>query len=475
MDVARCGYPVNSRGRTTVPDTPLTFDPSEPSTQIEALLTAIASKPAASAGMRAMTQRQTEFASPLAAKLTGIALDQNGRDFADQVLDTYWSDEPRSQEALRSASTDREVIIGSGVHAAVYAAVRVLSGYPKPLVLERDERPGGTFAMTGRPTFYLNSRNRPGTAGQAGDQGASLNYLPGAPIQAAEVSMVEYQTNTDLAFVIRLTLAQFADLVPNAKVLSVARDGTGVEIEIEDRDRLRAGRVIDARGLGDPVDQDVANGTTILTFPQFMGRMGGIWPLRGLRRVAVIGGGDAAKCAVESLLGIAPQPFMAAAALDHVDRIDWYSDALPTTCEEWQAQIRGRYQAIGRYLRPDRFGVRRLTVVERRATPIALPNLGLVDGRTYDLVVVCTGNRETDIDGLDVGDFDAYTIGDRNVVARLHYNLPAFRIGPHARLPYTAQERADGVADIAANAVSIWRTASKTAALAATLSPVTPD
>jgi len=287
--------------------------------------------------------------------------------------------------------------------------------------------------------------------------------------------MAEYQTNTDLAFVIRLALAQFADVVTNAKVLSVARDETGVEIDIEDRGPLYAGRVIDARGLGDPVDQDVANGTTILTFGQFMRRMGGIWPLRGLRRVAVIGGGDSAKCAVESLLGIAPQPFMAAAALDRLERVDWYSDALPTTCDGWQQQIRGRYQAIGRYLRPDRFGVRRLAVVERRATPITLPNLALVDGRTYDLVVVCTGNRETDIDGLNVEAFDEYPIGDRNVVASRHFDLPAFRVGPHARLPYTAQERADGVADIAANAVSIWRTASKTAALAATLGAVTPD
>jgi hypothetical protein len=99
----------------------------------------------------------------------------------------------------------------------VYAAVRVLCGYPKPLVLERDERAGGTFAMTARPTFYLNSRNRGGGAGLAGDQKSSLNYLPGAPIQAANVSMMEYQTNTDMAFVIRLALAQFADVVTNAK------------------------------------------------------------------------------------------------------------------------------------------------------------------------------------------------------------------------------------------------------------------
>ncbi len=440
------------------------FEPFEPSTQIESLLTAVALRQAASEGMRAMMQRESEFPTPVAAKLTGIALDPYGREFADQVLDAYWSDEQRQQDALRSSSTDREVIIGSGFHAAVYAAIRVRSGYPKPLVLERNERAGGTFAMTARPTFYLNSRNRAGSAGLAGDQRASLNYLPGAPIQAANVSMVEYQTNTDMAFVIRLALAQFADVVTNAKVLSVSRDGTGLEIEIDDRDPLLAGRVIDARGLGDPDNQDVANGTTILTFPQFMARMASMWPLRGVRRVAVVGGGDSAKCGVESFLGIAPQPFMAAAALDSVDRIDWYSDELPTTCEDWQQQIRGRYQAIGRYLRPDRLGVRRLNVLGRR-----------VDGRTYDLVVLCTGNQETTIDGLDLGSFDEYAIADANVVAREHYNLPAFRVGPHARLPFTAQEREDGVADITANAVSMFRTATKTAALAATLRAVTRD
>src|SRR2546430_1094888 len=203
--------------------------------------------------------------------------------------------------------------------------------------------------------------------------------------------------------------------------------------------------------------------------------MAGMWPLRGVRRVAVVGGGDSGKCTVESLLGIAPQPFMAAAALDRVERIDWYSEQLPATCESWQERIRGRYQAIGRYLRRDRFGVQRLTVVDRRARPVALPGTGLVDGRTYDLVVLCTGNRETDIGGLDFGSFDEYAIPDAKVVARQHYNLPAFRVGPHARLPFTAQEREDGIADIAANAVSMFRTATKTSALAATLPAVTRD
>ena len=454
-----------------MPDTPLMVDPAQPSAPIESLLTAIAVKPGASEGMRAITQRESEFPSALAAKLTGIALDPTARAYADEVLDAYWSDEPGQQETLNSSSTNREVIVGSGFHAAVYAAVRVLSGYPKPLVLERAARAGGTFAMTARPTFYLNSRNRAGSAGLAGDQKAALNYLPGAPIQAANVGMREYQTNTDMAFVIRLALAQFADVVTNTTVLSVTREGTGVEIEVVDRSPLLAGRVIDARGVGDPSSQDVANGRTILTFPQFMARMAGMWPLRGVRRVAVVGGGDSAKCAVESLLGIGPQPFMAAAALDSVELIDWYADDLPTTCDRWQQQIRGRYQAIGRYLRPDRL----LTVVGRRARPVALPGAGLIDGRTYDLVVVCTGNQETDIDGLDYASFYEYEAPDDNVVAREHYTLPAFRVGPHARLPFTGRERDDGIADIPENAVSMFRTATKTAALAATLPALTQD
>ncbi|WP_203919714.1 hypothetical protein [Rugosimonospora africana] len=449
---------------------PLMFAPSAP---IESLLTAVALKPTASEGMRAMMERQSEFASPLQAQLTGIALDPYGREFADQALDDYWSDEPRKQDLLRTSSADREVVIGSGFHSAVYAATRVLSGYPKPLVLEREERVGGAFAMTARPTFYLNSRNRGGSGGLAGDQGASLNYLPGAPIQAANVSMTEYQANTDMAIVIRLTLAQFADVVTRANVLSVDGDDTGVQFDVDGCGLPRAGRVVDARGLGDPGDQECANGTSILSFRQFMRRMADRWPLRGVRRAAVIGGGDSAKCAVESLLGIAPQPFMAAAALDRVERIDWYTDALPTTCDGWQEQIRGRYQAIGRYLRPDRFGVRRLNVVARRAQPVALPGMALIDGRTYDLVILCTGNRETDIDGLDLGSFDEYETADGSVVARRHFDLPAFRIGPHTRLPFTQRERADGIADITANAVSMFRTATKTAALAATLRPVT--
>ncbi|MFI5916483.1 hypothetical protein [Dactylosporangium sp. NPDC051541] len=446
----------------------------EPSAQITDVLSTVNTRLATGPGLQALRQRAAEFPDPLTASLTGIALDPAARDIAEQLLDRTWSDEQRRQEILGFSPTDREVIIGSGIHAAVYAAVRVLRGHPRPLVLERADRAGGTFAMTARPTFRLNSRNRPGGAGLAGDQGANLNYLPGAPIQAANVSMAEYQTNVDLALVIRLTLAQCADVVTGTEVRAVSSAASGVEIEFTNRNPLFAGRILDARGLGDPAGQDLADGTTILTFAQFMQRMAGTWPLRGVHRAAVVGGGDAGKCAVESMLGIAPQPPMAAAALDHVERIDWYADNLPTTCTAWPDRVRGRYQAIGRSLRPDRFGAQRLYVLQRRARPIPLPGAALIDGRSYDLVVLCTGYRETPIEGLRAGYFERYDTGELDggdgvTIATKHELLPAFRIGPHAGLPFTDRERSDGVADISDNAASIFRTASNTATLAAVL------
>jgi hypothetical protein len=166
---------------------------------------------------------------------------------------------------------------------------------------------------------------------------------------------------------------------------------------------------------------------------------------------------------------------MAAAVLDQVERVDWYSTELPRTCEGWQETVRGRYQAIGRFLRPDRFGVSRLAVVNRTVRPLALPGSGLIEGRAYDLIVMCTGNRETDIDGLSIGDYDQYSTDSGEIVARRHYSIPAFRVGPHAQLPFTRREELDGIADIDANAVSIFRTATKTAALAATLPAVAQD
>jgi hypothetical protein len=59
-------------------------------------------------------------------------------------------------------------------------------------------------------------------------------------------------------------------------------------------------------------------------------------------------------------------------------------------------------------------------------------------------------------------------------VARKHVGWPVYRVGPHARLSFTDVEYTTGIADTPANAVSMFRTGPKTAALAASL-PGTDD
>lgn len=427
------------------------------------------------APVQTMMERANDFASPLEAQLTGIAMDTAARGRLDLALSETWEPQPESFTITGRPIYD-EVIIGSGFHAAVYAAARVLSGFNRPLVLERSDRVGGVFAAPNGPAFYLNSRNRPGGLGLAGDQGVNLNYLPGAPIQTANLSNGEYQTNDDMAFIIRLTLAMYADVMSGFDVESIDSGFDGGESSTlrarDGRSALSRRRIIDARGLGGS-RQDAAtkvDGVRVVPFDAFMRRMADAWPLRGVRRAAVIGDGDAARCALESLLGVGPQSPMTAPAMDQVERVDAYGVTLQTDCTDWKSRERGRYAKLAPALRPDRFGVRRLNVVNERATAVWAPTTPLVNGRAYDLVVLATGNTVAGIDGMP-SPFDSrdFTIGNELVVAKQFFDRPVFQVGPKADLPFSDAEFNRGVSEIENNRVAMFRLASKTAALAAAL------
>lgn len=416
-------------------------------------------------GMETMAEREAEFNSPLEATLTGIALDPLARGVAKQYLDEYWSNVD-VRRTLGSHPTDGEIIIGSGFHAAVYAATRVRMGFPKPLVLEADSRVGGTFARAGRPTFYLNSRNRPGGPGIAGDINSSLNHLPGGIVQATNVSMAEYPTDDDMAFVVRATLAQYATVVPGVTVTDIDSDEDGNALEVAGYGQtLFGGRIISARGLGNSSTPDGERPSPyLMSFNEFRQHLANPWPMRGLLRVAVVGDGDSAKCAVEAFLGQGPLPYMACSALDYVERIDWYGPGLPIDCSDWARSQRGRYQAIGRHLRADQFGVSRLNVFNNNAYPVALSDSAVIDGRSYDLVVRCIGNDRTPLGPFGLA---SYITGGQQVA--LYNGNGLFVVGPNADLPFAASERERYVLATENNRASMFRLGTKTAMLAATL------
>lgn len=438
----------------------------EPSPNVERLIFQLSKDKSMSEGMRTMMERKSEFPNLMAAQLTGIMLDPYSAEAADETLDRIWRLGKAS--LLRRSEPVDEVIIGSGFHAATYSAIRVLSGFPKPLVIEQSDRVGGVFAYS-RPVFYLNSRTRKGGLGSSGDSGSNLNYLPGAPIQSSNLAVGEYQTNQDMARVIRLTLAQYANVIPGEQVFAVE------ESEEEDFFALQTGsgvitarRIIDARGLGQSKDKQLSNGKTIITFEQFMERMTQKWPLRGIKRAAVLGAGDSARCAIESLLGLAPSPMMGS-FLDSVERVDVYGN-IPSSFDSWCNSERPRYRAIGQFLKPDKYGVSKLRVFRKRETPIDIPGSPSVAGKAYDLIVLCTGNSLPVINGLNSNqDFVTYRSVTGMPLCLKNFDQDVYRIGPAANLGFTLEETEDGIDRIRNNRVAMFRLASKTATLATQL------
>lgn len=449
-------------------------------------------------GIKAMQERRAEFASGPEMILAGIAMLPESRAMLNRRLDEAWAAYREAYFQYRGDGYNRdivpEVIIGAGVHAAAYCSARVAAGYPKPLVLERSTRVGGAFAVSEAPSFYLNSRNRPGLPGLP-NRGQALNVILGAPVQMAALSGLQFQPNTDMSYVVRCALAENARVLVNAEVTGCESTGNGTfSIYLASGEAFKARRVIDARGLGDSNAAGVADGKRIMTFQQFAARMDTAFPLRGMRRIAVLGAGDSAFCTVEAAMGSGPDGSRIVTALDYVESVDLYGPGLPRDCDSWRKTQRGRYQDIAGYLptpvrdvRPtDTFDNRgnrvyaatssgkpaRVNVFDRRAACTPTTGAVIVGTNTYDMAVLATGNTLKDIPGAPsrMSQFRPADSDDAEPIAtRDRYDTEYYRVGPAAELPFSSAEERTGIAVIAANRVAMFRLTPRTAALATTL------
>lgn len=413
------------------------------------------------AGMDMMMERAGEMGSVYAAQLAGLYLEPSARRMTDEMITDYWK--------LRSSPVDysQEVIIGAGIHAAIIAAIRVRLGFGRPLVLDMApaDRAGCaySFGVSDRPVFWLNSRERRGEIGPP-DQGEALNGIPGAVVQPNMLTCTEYPSNDVMRWLVRVTLAQFARVIPDSRVVEIQNGADGpAALKLEDGRMVLAGRVYDARGVGLPVRLPAGNGTTVLSFDQAMARAGRPFPWRGIRRVALIGGGDSAKVVAESMLGIGPPNGMSPAGLDQVERIDWYvaGGRISDSCARFREVSRGRYIRLAQFLPGNESQpANRLQVISRIAgEPAPYQDRVLLEGRTYDLVVYCTGYlREVLYEGAS-----------RPRSANLAQQTgKIFSVGPAANLPLSIEEL-KMFADNTANKVAMFRLAPRTAALAASL------
>jgi len=424
------------------------------------------------AGVRAMLSRQGEMGGRETAELAGIAVVPEARRRLERALTYHWREQTR--KTGKTVFVD-ELVVGCGLHAAIYCGSRVAQGHEPPMAV--GDAPGGIFAASERPSWYLNSRNRNGRNLPPLEAGG-LNHVPGSGVQLAHVSMEKFHTNADLRYVIRTLLARAARVHVDAVADWVSGNYPGGYRyrAITERGRtVFARRTVDARGIQPVVA--VGGGAGVLSFTDLMRLADEPFPLRGMGRVAVIGNGDSGKCAVEMLLGSGPPGHMSVAALDWVRQVDLFGGPrTPTTVEDWRAVERGRYQAIGSYLRPLQNGEQRLRTFQQVARHVRTLGGVLVNDRFYDQVVLCTGaGLSPSLPGLDeyMGEASPWPSGDGvTKVARKRDEVLA--VGPRARLELTNAEVSQGLTRRPGLDVGLFRLGDRTASAAVRLQRPTP-
>lgn len=433
----------------------------------------VTADPEMSEGVEAMLGRAEDFRSSRAAFLAGVAVHPPSVDFFNEFLEEeLWGGDRKTP-----ARTD-EVVVGAGLHAAIYCSVRVALGFPRPVVLEARERVGGTFAVSLKPSFYLNSRNRPGRLSVPGEPSGSLNYLPGADLQPSDLSGSEYQVNSDMAFVVRAQLAMHADVFRSRRVTGIEgvtspkTRSRSYRVFVSGQAPLSADRVVLAPGPGKP-REFLPGAPQTSTFEEFMASMDRPFPLQGMERVAVVGASDGGRTAVEALTGQGPAAHWSVASVDRPRDIDWYGCAQPTRAE-WENCNRSRYKSLGRVL-PKEAGQR--SIVRPLAKNVATVTQGyeqvFVDGRPYDRVLVCTGYDPQFFSmtgSLALVEPSPYAIGGRPC-ARKYGSERVFVVGPAAQIDVDTAERqaSPGLVNVPENSTALFRYAERTAALAMSL------
>lgn len=337
-----------------------------------------------------------------------------------------------------SSITNRTVIVGGGVHGAIYAATYFKATGVKPVILEAGTQCGGIFGRV--IPFQMNSTHAASIDSVTGGptripsrvDGDDLNYLPNSPFQVT--CSREYPSTTDMAYAVRQTAEYAADVYTGARAYV---SGNGVDIyegtDLNGRYLGYARRTIWATGLAmtdpaTPIRTDATGRcTAIVTAEAFLGDINP-YAARISGRIAVIGGGDTACTVIEYLLGQGETAIYGTRPTD----IDWYGGyALPTTKKRWALDFHARYIGIARHMPQNgREGILHPKAVQ--VTPEPLGDYAQVQGRNYRLVIDATGFKPLSCPVS--ANTLLYDVTGNQVIARSNSSETFVKIGPAAKI-----------------------------------------
>lgn len=309
-----------------------------------------------------------------------------------------------------SSVAGRTVIVGGGVHGAIYAATHYAVTGNRAMVIERQASPGGVFGRL--CPFRLNSVNDASRESvQSGpsrirprSESDDLNYFPNAPVPqiSRRAQGHEYPASTDVRNMICDTLYETAEVYADCSLFAFDSDG---DCYIDGNMIGNAERIIWAAGLR--MTASFPTSKSILTAEQFLAD-----PTRlswARQNVAIVGGGDTAATVAEVATGQGMTQLGSALP----NSIAWYGGTrMPTHKMAWAEKIHARYMGLARHfpqlgdisiLRDedgDEYPTANMLGGESYIRPYAelgeirdLGNKAMVNGRLYDQVIDATGFR----------------------------------------------------------------------------------
>jgi len=331
--------------------------------------------------------------------------------------------------------SNKTLVIGGGVHAAIFAASWVRAGGDKPVVAEKTSRTGGVFSRL--MPFAMNSANLSSldSAGTGPSRmprrsaADDLNYLPNSAYQVSTIAKGEYPSSQEMADIVRSTLQEYSDVYVNCD-LTLESNGESIYRADTGEYLGSPARVIWAAGLYMPSNSSYDGSPSVVTAESFLspreGDTGRFMDRQYAgRKIAVVGNGDTAATIIEYLLGqgLSKPTTMA-------DDIDWYGGSvMPMTKKSWAMTYHARYITIARHM-PERkvYGV--INPIPERGRISPAGTTSYVNGRTYDLVIDATGFRAL-TPSFDYS-YDFNSNATARVIARRTYDNSLYLIGAAA-------------------------------------------
>lgn len=369
------------------------------------------------------------------------AIARENPDLLDTALDQHFIDESKSFENLLIRDTSYngfhyapKLVVGSGPQSQIFVSA-LLDAQPDSAkdisVIDKATSVGGTFRSDEAMNFRLNSRTRrqtneppvPGTT-------SNLNTLVPGVVTVPDIVTETYAPADALGRAIRINHAlNNSNFGLGLEVVSITPDpiqesGSGlpgnVTVVVRNKDSetytIRTDVLVATTGNGeqrlDRFDDETKelvkqsheafkNGanTPVVIYGDLYERLDRErFPLKGVKKVAIIGDGDSARTAVGTLLGYEPRPDGSVIQIDTVEEITWFGQKAETD-RDFITNNRFRYAQVALEFERDTNSGRanRITPRNRTVNTIAIneedgkPRVAN-DTTAFDLVVVATGN-----------------------------------------------------------------------------------